>query len=101
MTRLRVKVKRKTQNETQNGIMKKNVYSAALFLYNLVLVTHNAPKNSVNSSFFLCCLLSRYIRSTGDYVTSVTQVTLSRSYPRFVALRRTVSKAKQSLSAVS
>ena len=40
--------------------MKKNEYFAALFLCNLALITHNTP-NGVNSSIFLCCLLSLYV----------------------------------------
>jgi len=40
------------ENETQNGNMKKTVYFAALFLYNLALITHNDPC-SVNSSLTL------------------------------------------------
>jgi len=37
------------ENSTQNGNMKKNVFFAPLFLYNLALITHDATK-SVNPS---------------------------------------------------
>jgi len=37
------------ENSTQNGNTKKNVFFAALFLYNLALITHDATK-SVNPS---------------------------------------------------
>jgi len=37
------------ENSIQNGNMKKNVFFAPLFLYNLALITHDATK-SVNPS---------------------------------------------------
>jgi len=39
------------ENSTQNGNMKKNVFFAPLFLYNLALIAHDATK-SVNPSIF-------------------------------------------------
>jgi len=46
---LYLKLKLRLKSSTQNGNMKKNVFSAALFLYKLALITHDATK-SVNPS---------------------------------------------------
>ena len=49
---LQVQLKLHLENSTQNWNMKKNVFFATLFLYNLALITHDASK-SVNPSILI------------------------------------------------
>jgi len=46
---LYLQLKSPLENSTQNGNMKKNIFLARSFLYNLALITHDATK-SVNAS---------------------------------------------------